>query len=220
MKYITKNKEPESLINYRSTPNASFSDCNKNEIRNSLIKEQGDICAYCMQRIKNEPNKKTGINKTKIEHYKPQSIYNGKKRKKDLRLTYKNMLGVCEGNEDQPNHKSHCGVRKDDLLLSINPLDSNCEKLIKFKKDGRIFSENKEIDNDINNILNLNEETLKKNRKTTITFAFDSIKKRKKKKSSAINLELKKWIRLHADGYIPYCQAVIYFLNKKNNKHK
>ncbi len=74
MKHIVKNTEPQSLKTYRSTPNASFNDSNKEDIRKSLIEEQGAICAYCMKRISNKWNAKLQKPFTEIEHYKSQDV--------------------------------------------------------------------------------------------------------------------------------------------------
>ena len=53
MKHILKNNEPTSLRIYRdSTPNATYTGFpSKKDIQESLLDEQGHICAYCMQRI-------------------------------------------------------------------------------------------------------------------------------------------------------------------------
>lgn len=52
MKRIVKGREPQSLLAHRLQ---SFADYNnysdKDELRASLLTEQGHICCYCMQRI-------------------------------------------------------------------------------------------------------------------------------------------------------------------------
>lgn len=90
MKYINKEIEPRSLRHYRSNdPNPTYEDYReKDDLRKALLAEQGDICCYCMQRIK--------IGKMKIEHWKPQSTI------KSLQLDYKNLLGACLGGRRAP----------------------------------------------------------------------------------------------------------------------
>jgi len=107
MKHIVKSSEPMSLTTYSSTPNANFDDCNKEDIRKSLLQEQGALCAYCMQRISNEWDSKLRKFKAEIEHYKSQDEY------PVLNLKYSNMLGVCNGNAGNPIHKQHCDKSKD-----------------------------------------------------------------------------------------------------------
>jgi len=106
MKYINKKHEPDSLTAYRPTPNSNFNDCNKEDIRTLLLKEQGYICAYCMKRIDNKWNTKLKKFNTEIEHYKSQDVYNGKKGKPNLTLNYNNMLAVCNGNAGMPKSKN------------------------------------------------------------------------------------------------------------------
>lgn len=46
---ITKNKEPKEWTEYRNTPGVDYQAIP--ELIQSLLKEQGYICAYCMRRI-------------------------------------------------------------------------------------------------------------------------------------------------------------------------
>ncbi len=234
MKYIEKkaNNEPQSLIEHRSTPNATFEGCNKNDIREALIQEQGGICAYCMKRINNKRN--TELNKyyTEIEHYRSQDVYNGQDGKADLRLNYQNMLGVCNGNSGQPTNKLHCDKSKDTeqnkkfLPLKIDPLKPSCEYLVQFRGNGVVFSTNEEIDVELTKVLNLNEENLVKNRKIAIDFAIQSINTKQKKKKvkkwsiAMIREEQNKWAKLYNTGYKEYCQAVINYLDKKLKQYQ
>jgi len=227
MKYIQKGVEPNSLKNYRSTPNATFDSCNKKDIRKALIREQGAICAYCMQRISFERNVELNKYFTEIEHYKSQDVYNGTNGNPDLRMSYNNMLGVCNGNSGQPLKKLHCDKSKDSnknkqyLPLTIDPLKKNCEELVKFRGNGRIISNNNSVDNEINVVLNLNEQSLMKNRQIAINFAIKNIKSKRRNQDwriSDIQSELKVWQQLHKNGFHPYCQAVIYYLRDKIRK--
>ncbi len=229
MKYISKSKEPKSLTEYRSTPNASFDNCNKEDIRLSLLKEQGYICAYCMDRINDNWNKDLRKYNTEIEHYKSQDVYNGKNGKPDLRLNYNNMLAVCNGNAGMPKYKQHCDKSKDlssnkqYLPLTINPLDKKCEKLVKFLASGKISSENEEIKRDLVVVLNLNERELVKARKIAIDEAIGNLDNKNKKRKwslASIKTERKKWANLNDVGYEPYCQAVINYLDRKIQKIK
>lgn len=140
MKYIQKDirNEPQSLKTYRSTPNATYDDCNKADIRLALLKEQGFICAYCMKRISDKMDKR-GNPITRIEHYTAQST------EESLRLNYLNMLGVCNGNEGNPRRLLHCDQSRGNILLTINPCEARCETLVKFRPDGEIYSDDETI---------------------------------------------------------------------------
>lgn len=156
MKYIQKNREPSALIEHRSKEYACYDNIpkdTKDEIRKSLLAEQGHVCCYCMKRIHMED--------MKIEHWKPQGYV-------ELSLQYSNMLGACNGNEGNPRQLQCCDTYKGEKELFINPLDKCCETFIKFRDDGTIYSDDPRVNHDLKEILNLNQQTLKENRKEVI----------------------------------------------------
>lgn len=215
MKFIIKDIKNEllSLREYRSTPGASYDGCNKGDIRNALLNEQGYICAYCNQRIKDDDE--FGKPRTSIEHYEAQANDDEKK------LNYLNMLGVCNGNEGNPIHLMHCDRSRGNKLLFINPMNNNCENFIKYDTDGSIYSEDERVENDINEVLNLNNDRLIKWRKMVMDKVVEDMKRKYKKKegqaysrSDLIN-EIKNWKLLHENKFHPFCQVAIFYLNKK-----
>ena len=181
MKQILKsNTEPQALVHYRIESNglnytwSSFQNPYKKEYKTYLLKEQGYICAYCMQRI--------SMAEMKIEHLNPRHNCETEVEK----LRDHNMVAVCKGITDAEHH---CDTRRGNLkshlqTLSIFPTQSNpsCEDLTHFvsgnfkAKDG-----NPTIEDDINTKLNLNCNSLKTARNATeqgfidglITKAFD-----------------------------------------------
>lgn len=74
----------------------------KTYVRNSLLKEQGHLCAYCMRRIPDEriTDEDTDLSNVYIEHWLPRSTKGGQRENKGL--DYRNMLAVCSGNEKTP----------------------------------------------------------------------------------------------------------------------
>ena len=51
---INKGSAPQTLIDYKKNKNANYDDFGeKSELKDSLIKEQYGLCAYCMDRISN-----------------------------------------------------------------------------------------------------------------------------------------------------------------------
>ena len=227
MKRIIKNHDSsviQELLNFiQSEKQASVIPIyenfrNKNELRQSLLKEQGYICCFCMKSI--EDNNET----TKIAHIFPQNPVSDedkeKVKKENLDLDYNNMLAACDGGKGQSPHLQHCDTKQGNTILKINPADAirDCEKLIDYKPSGTIYSKNLDVEYDLNQTLNLNEENLKNRRKD----AYDAVLKRLEikypKKSfskKSIEKEIQNYSQLKNGRYAPYCQYVIYFLRKK-----
>lgn len=91
---ITKNKEPKAWTAHRMTPGATYEA--KSELRTSLLKEQGYICAYCMRRIPIHDANSTET--SRIEHIKCRERY------KDLEMDYDNMVICCPGSINDDFH--------------------------------------------------------------------------------------------------------------------
>jgi len=217
MRYIPKrlSNEPVSLKATRLTDGATFDDTNKEDIRAILLLEQGYLCAYCMRRIDNNRNDK-GLPNTRIEHYETQAT------RPDLQLTFVNMLGVCDGNEGNPKRLQHCDKKRTkNKALTIDPRNENCEQLIKYESSGIIKSDNREVDNDLNNELNLNNQRFRNNRKKAIDTAILAIQKNYKKKTNGtwkkadLQKELNHWKIKNNQRYQEYCGAAIFYLERK-----
>jgi uncharacterized protein (TIGR02646 family) len=217
MKYIEKNltNEPFSLKEQRSTPGSTFDDLNKKDIRDALLSEQGFLCAYCNQRISNELDR-IGRPKTKIEHYSPQS------EDERMRMNYLNMIGVCQGNQGSPKKNQHCDSSRGNQNLTINPMNPDCEELIKYDTTGHIYSENDIINDDLNIVLNLNHEKLLSWRKEVVKLANLRMISRYRKrdnqtwKKSDLEAEIKFWkARSSSNKFSPFCMAAVYYLKKK-----
>lgn len=213
MKRIIKNQEPKSLLEHRLQPFADYDNYpQKDELRVSLLTEQGHICCYCMQRIKND--------QMKIEHWHSQDEY------PDLQLDYNNLLGACEGGQGSPKHSQHCDTKKGNTPLTINPLDNlkNCEVLIQYLPNGIIRSDDAVIDNELNDVLNLNMQTLVNNREIVVDTILQQLKNEKPKGDwtvAMLNKKIQEWSNKQKDDkYKPYCQIVIYFLKKKLSQLK
>lgn len=210
MKLIIKGKKPNSLTEYKKKDSAYFDGCNKEDIRKVLLEEQGYLCAYCMARISEKD--------MTIEHYNSQSLINEKEA-----LEYTNMLGVCNGNRNSGSKKTLiCDAHKGNIALVVNPLSEESIKLIKYdQSDGGIFSDNLDIDRDLNETLNLNceEAMLKINRKTALDNLKRYLSKNKQKgtwNKSFLAKILKKYEGKDRNGkFDPYCGIIIWYLNKR-----
>lgn len=210
---IHKQNVPQVLIDYKREKNANFSDFHgKSIVASQLVKEQFGLCAYCMSRITNDATfgKSRKHSNCKIEHFKSQSKY------PDLQLDYKNMLGCCNGNEGAPLKYQTCDTRKGDKELLFNPADENdCKKMnIKFYRDGTIHSSNKDFDEQLNSVLNLNEPQLVSNRKALLEAVFAVLAKKKQTTDSEIENLIKIWSKKDNGVYKPYFYVAIYYLRK------
>lgn len=224
---IQKGDAPNSLIQYRKAANAYFDGCNKDDIRDSLLEDQGHLCAYCMCRIYK--------NTMKIEHWYPENRLTDQEC-----LDYSNMLGCCPGhNAGDSGRNDICDTHKGNSIIGIDPRKPDHIAKIRYSsKNGKISSSDdpitvryfgeKEIlyedkttfQNDIDNILNLNENAhyLMQNRKAVL----DEVKNfliKKRREGNWTEKDIKKLIHEYeqpdADGQKkPYAGIVIWYLKK------
>lgn len=213
MKQIIEGTEPVDLLKYRLSNdlNKSYENYHpKSPLKKSLLKEQGYICAFCMRRI-SESN-------MEVAHWEPIKGNFGNTARQ---LDYKNLLASCDGNRGNPNKLQHCNARQADNPLKINPadLDKNCENLIKYDSSGKIFSDDENINNDLQATLNLNVEILAKNRRVALSEVVEQLNKlfpNKEWSKAELTKIVSKWKSKDVNGYhIQYCQFVIYILGKR-----
>lgn len=136
MKFIEKGTSPEAFEAWKKQENPQNWDndfpsspvkypeegifyYSKSELRTVLMREQGGICCYCMQKIEND-------HKVVVEHLAPK----GNEKYKHLTFDYQNLLLCCNGKErkDTPSvTPAFCGHKKGDIEISITPLQVDCE---------------------------------------------------------------------------------------------
>ena len=217
MKQIVKLNEHNSLVEHRAKEHSTFDNIPlnvKEHLRQNLLSEQGYICCYCMKRIP-EINPPT----LKVEHFSCQAD------NKHLQLTYSNLFASCTGNEGQPKIKQTCDTKKGNSILTINPISNapNCEGLFKFNADGEVssFIENTDIERQINEVLNLNMQTLKDNRREIYLEVQKNVEAESRKlgskqlKLSYFEKEKNKWLTRSDNKFKPFCMVAVYYLNKK-----
>jgi len=209
MKKIVKQSEPRSLREHRSKTHvfANYENYPKDDLRKSLLEEQGYLCCYCMSRITSE--------RMKIEHWKPFTKY------VSLRLDYHNLLGACMGNKGARTKREHCDTKKDDDEIRINPVDRyrNCEDIVSYLPDGTIYSTDVSINHDLDKTLNLNLDFLKKNRKVALENVISQLNKKFPNKTwNKITLQnvISELNTKDENGYYSeYCQIAISYLKSK-----
>jgi uncharacterized protein (TIGR02646 family) len=217
MKQIVKLNEPNSLLEHRANAHSNFDNIPSNikeQLRQNLLSEQGYICCYCMKRIpeSNPPN-------LKVEHFCCQAD------NEHLQLTYSNLFASCTGNEGQPKKIQTCDTKKGNSRLTINPISypPNCETLFKFNAEGEISSVNDdaEINRQINEILNLNMQTLKDNRREIYIEVQKNVEAESRRLGSKqlklryFEKERSKWLNRLDNKFKPFCLVAVYYLNKK-----
>lgn len=210
---IKKGTEPKKFQEFKQqNPQAHFDDMPpdiKAILRQSLLEEQGYLCAYCMSKIRD---------RVKIEHYEPRNAHN--------ELEYSNLLAVCTGNSagNQFEHQ-HCDTKKGNRRLHINPQNIDHIKQISYRSDGTIYAkDNDDFNDDLNFTLNLNDEHgyLKANRKK----ALDVLKKKilsnfGDKVVGCVFAEklLKTYLSKNRSGELtPYCGILIDYLTRHLKK--
>ena len=148
-----KNHEPNELLAFRKQPYATYKGipgaC-KEAVQNSLLKEQGYLCAYCMRRIP-EKGKQPPVS---IEHWDAQSTSDDA-----MALAYNNMFAVCSGNRGcNSKDDMTCDAKKGNASLKVNPCRPETLLDIHYCANGKIYSDDPIIDDDLNIRLNLNCE--------------------------------------------------------------
>jgi uncharacterized protein (TIGR02646 family) len=209
MRGIQKGQEPIELREYRSQPGAHYNGPMftpvKEKIRERLLRDQGDLCAYCMQRIYDET--------MKVEHWHCQDLYPNED------LQYWNLLGCCPGNEGQEGRNQTCDTRKGNKQLQYNPANASHDIVsrVRYGGDGKIKAPDQAFDRQINEVLNLNYPRLVDNRKAVVDAVIEKLRSSQGRRSPGeIRRVRDEWTRVDADGKLPeYCGVAIYLLDKR-----
>ena len=99
----------------------------KRKLRESLLSEQKNICAYCCAEI--------DIDHSMNEHIEPRKLKNGHKSNKSL--YYGNLVASCQGMKGESTCGDHKGNEYNEDMF-VSPLDTACEGKFKYYADGVI----------------------------------------------------------------------------------
>ena len=212
---ITKSEEPSSLAAYRRVKNATFKDMPNNvkdDLRQSLINEQGGLCCYCMRRVPAGDTKFPGM---KIEHFKCQD------HNKNDQLVYRNLFAACWGGELDKDELQHtCDTKKRNSdITTFNLLTTDFDRVIRYLEDGTIHATDEGIDEEMNSILNLNNQSLR-NRRQAVRKAVSDTLRRLHAKGKVKQGKIQNLIISYAEPYAEeknhefYPVAVYYLQNK------
>lgn len=149
---IERNLSPEEA--YKTLKGAK-----KEKVRQSLLHEQGQLCAYCMCKIP-RTDVDAGIAAINIEHYVARNPEDG--RDVGQGLDYNNFLAVCNGNRaEKAKHHSYvdltCDAHKGNIeFRKVNPCIPETLVGIFYTIDGKIDSTDPDVRTDLIDTLNLN----------------------------------------------------------------
>ncbi len=209
MRTIIKHPEPKSLLEHRKSTHADYDNYDdKDTLRRSLVSEQHGLCCYCLSRITADRQA------MKIAHWHPRAPNRYPKEQ----LDYSNLLGACKGNEGQPYRLQHCDTRQGDLEVSRNPANPahRVEGLSRYKGNGRVGSDNRAFDHDLDEVLNLNVAFLVNRRKGVLDAFKVALSKRGPWSLDPQRRQMQKWGGGPGDRELKeFCQVVVYYLKKK-----
>ncbi len=125
-----------------------FEQLPKSELRENMLRDQHYLCAYCMKRIENDSH-------TPIEHWYPLS------KDKEGALDYDNMLCVCKGGSDTELSVGEkrilcCDAHKGETEIKLSPFNRKYMEQIKYTRSGTIYTDDVDLDAEINVVLRLN----------------------------------------------------------------
>ncbi len=184
----------------------------KKELQDTLIEEQGYICAYCNRRIHKGPPEDD--EQLRIDHLEPKDTH------KDKVFDYYNLVGCCYGDQrekgrETPPRSPHCDVSKDNYTIPsiLFPTEVTCEQIVVFSSEGELSSTDSDVNHALQTTLNLNCEKLTVPRKNVITpFAdFDF-------QSEEVNTLITEYQTPNVDGELePFCGVIIGYLRQNYN---
>lgn len=167
-------------------------------LRRQLVKEQGQICCYCMNRITEFTSH--------IEHFLPKEKF------PNLDLEYDNLLASCNGERSMIISDEHCGHRKENWWREdmISPTDIEVEKAFRYTPDGRVHAkrggETSNIAQEMIVNLGLDSYHLERSRRQAIESSevFDEEVYTEEDIRSFIDY----YSNMDDGAYVPYCKAI------------
>ena len=109
------------------------------------------------------------------------------------------------------------------VLKRLIPTNITCETLITYDSNGSILAKNGNIDvnYDLNTVLNLNNEVLKKNRRIVIDLVKEQLNKEKphqKWTKELFDKHKERWLQRANDKYRQFCMIAVWFLDNLRMK--
>lgn len=223
---IQKKSEPEGLAQLRQkamdeglSPTKAYALLKnplKEQVRDSLVEEQGQICAYCMCRIPRQDVDPV-ITPIIIEHMAARSPGDG--RNIGQGLDYHNFVAVCHGNRGAhgsrmlsdltcDGHKGNSEFRK------INPCKPETLKSIIYTLDGKIDAIDSDVQFDLLHTLNLNcpSSPLIAERKAALESLINELDLAAEDDLAAYCLNILKSFQAETNPKTPYVGILVWYL--------
>ena len=218
MQVINKNlsNEPDSFKAWKvKHPNAttwkSFTKNvkEKKELQDALLKEQGYLCCYCCRSITNATKKEEPT----VEHFELKALY------PDKTFDYANLLVSC-------NAAKTCNKGRGEKILTLNPCKTEDISQISFEEKTEevagkeitgffVVSSNDIFNYEINNVLNLNEKHLLKDRtKKVVEKVEEDIENYENLGLDPSELELKYTQKNRQHKYPTFAPLALWYLNR------
>ena len=173
----------------------------KDAIKEILISEQNNRCAYCTCQIR--------MDCSTIEHYIPRSV------DMSLSLDYRNLFAVCDATRNNPRKLKTCDDRRGDTTLHIDPRKQEDIDTISYTHKGVIRSSNPVFEEDLNVVLNLNVERLINNRYNAWKSLANRVAKQKDKQLTKPQIQRYLSKIQSPDDNTPYAGFLIFMLQKR-----
>lgn len=170
MRYIPKNEPPQALINWKANRHAAGQSLDfqelgrvqvngddvdvKKAIKKQRLADQGHLCAYTLMRI--------DLDTSHVEHLKPQTFSRINDRIQHFieeTVDYGNMV-LCYPKREDKGGIGYGAPHRGEKPLAVTPREDRCEKLIQYKLNGRVFSEDPDVKKMVDEVLKLNHDTL------------------------------------------------------------
>lgn len=96
----------------RDSAQTAYGQCDKQQVRDHLAREQGYLCAFCMREIEPAPRFARPVT-MKIAHRTPIAV------RPQFALTWTNLLGACDGG--QRGDVRTCDTAQGSTALAVDP---------------------------------------------------------------------------------------------------
>jgi len=98
----------------------------KSELREHIIKEQQNLCAYCEIKLEH-------LDRLSIDHFQKRDIF------PELTLEYNNLFVSCVSDNRCENYKDKLSLTKEDYNKIIHPVFENPEDYFEYDLGGKII---------------------------------------------------------------------------------
>lgn len=193
----------------------------KGQVVESLKRDQGQLCVYCMSKIPRD-DKEPGMAGITIEHFIPVEPVDG--RDVGQGLDYQNLFAVCHGNMKRRVRGTRRTRSTDDLTCDkhrkniefkkINPCQEETLQSIFYTLDGKIGADDADVQFDLVNTLNLNcaSATLISERKAVLDALIDDLGKIEEDQLHNYCANLLEAFNNEEDPKTPYVGVLIWYL--------